>query len=253
MVRSVTEDHPPGAAPAAAAAGANRPGAAASPTATPRRGRTIGTAAGAAGAAAGSVLAAHVVMTVSAPVLHDRMLPWIVGRGLGVAAYLALTALVSLGLWFRHPWRRGTRALVGPATLLRAHAALAAATLALVVGHVTALAVDAYAHVGWSGALVPGLSHYRPWAVAAGTVALYVGVLIGSTAALAGRIVGRRWLAVHRLAVATFVLMWLHGIEAGSDVTTLRWLYVSSGVLIAVLAASRQAARRAERPLRNVP
>lgn len=212
----------------------------------------VGTAAGAAGAAAGSVLAAHFLIRVEAPVLHDRMLPWILGRGLGVAAYLTLTALAGLGLWFRHPWRRGTRALVRPATLLRAHAALAAATAVLVAGHVTALALDSYAHVGWGGALVPGLSHYRPVAVALGTVALYLGVLVGASAALAGRLVGRRWLAVHRLALATFVAMWLHGVEAGSDVTTLRWLYVSTGVLMTILAVSRATARRAERPLRNV-
>lgn len=211
----------------------------------------VGTAAGAAGAAAGAVLAAHFVAQAEPSVLGDRMLPWILGRGLGVAAYLSLTALAALGLWFRHPWRRGTRSVVPAAALLRAHAALAAATAMLVAGHVTALALDAYAHVGWSGALVPGLSHYRPAAVALGTVALYLGLLIGASAALAGRMVGRRWLAVHRLASVTFVLMWLHGVEAGSDVTTLRWLYVSSGVLIAVLAVSRAAARRAERPLRS--
>ena len=213
----------------------------------------VGTAAGAAGAAAGSVLAAHFLIRVEAPVLHDRMLPWILGRGLGVAAYLSLTTLAALGLWFRHPWRRGTRSVVRAAALLRAHAALAAATAVLVAGHVAALALDAYAHVGWLGALVPGLSHYRPAAVALGTAALYLGVLIGASAALAGRMVGRRWLAVHRLALATFVLMWLHGIEAGSDLAALRWLYVSSGVLIAILAVSRATARRAERPLQSAP
>ncbi len=229
---------------------AGRPTAAAPPPTT-RRWRGAGTAAGAAGAAAGSVLAAHFLTESASPVLHDRMLPWILGRGLGVAAYVSLAALVALGLWFRHPWRRGTRAHVKAAVLLRVHAALAAATVALVAGHVTALALDAYAHVGWSGTLVPGSSHYRPLAVAFGTVGLYVGVLIGASAALAGRFVGRRWLAVHRLAAATFVVLWLHGVEAGSDVATLRWLYVASGVLVTVLAVSRAAARRAERPLRN--
>lgn len=229
---------------------AERPVTVAPAPTTGTRWRSVGTAAGAGGAAAASVLAAH-FLTESGSLLHNRMLPWILGRGLGVAAYVALTALVALGLWFRHPWRRGTRAHVAAASILRAHAALAAATVVLVIGHVTALALDAYAHVGWSGAFVPGLSHYRPLAVALGTVALYLIVLIGASAALAGRFVGRRWLAAHRLALATFVVMWLHGVEAGSDVATLRWLYVSTGVLVAVLAASRAAARRAERPLRN--
>ena len=219
----------------------------------PARGwwRGVGPAAGAGVAAAGAVLAAHFLTRAEGPILHDRMLPWILGRGLGVAAYLSLTALAALGLWFRHPWRRGTRSVVPAAALLRAHAALAAATAVLVAGHVTALALDAYAHVGWPGALVPGLSRYRPGAVALGTAALYLSALVGASAALAGRIVGRRWLAVHRLALTTFVLMWLHGVEAGSDVAALRWLYVSSGVLMTVLAVSRATARRDERPLRN--
>lgn len=218
-----------------------RPGASHSPW--------VGAAAGAAAVAA--LVAAHFVELAAGHVLSDRMLPWIVGRGLGVAAYLSLTALAGLGLWFRHPWRRGARALLRPATVLRAHAALAAAAAVLVSGHVVALALDPYAHVGWSGAFVPGLSHYRPFAVGLGTVALILGVLVGSSAALAGRIVGRHWLGVHRLAVLAFASAWLHGIEAGSDVATLRWLYLSSGVLITVLAVSRTTARRAERPLEN--
>ncbi len=37
--------------------------------------------------------------------VHNKMLPWILGRGLGVAAYVSLTAMVVLGLWLRHPWR----------------------------------------------------------------------------------------------------------------------------------------------------
>lgn len=213
--------------------------------------KSLTTAGGAAVAAAGSVLAAHVLGQAGPSALHDRMLPWIVGRGLGVAAYLCLTALAGVGLWFRHPWRRGARAIVRASSLLRAHAALAAATAVLVAGHVTALALDTYARVGWNGALVPGLSHYRPLAVALGTASLYLCLLVGTSAALAGRVTGRHWLGVHRLALATFVLMWLHGVEAGSDVTTLRWLYVSTGVLIAVLAVSRAMGRWADRPLRS--
>ena len=221
------------------------------PTVSSGRWRSLGTAGGAAAASAGAVLAAHFLTQAEATVLHDRMLPWILGRGLGVASYLALTALAALGLWFRHPWRRGTRATVRASSLLRAHAALAATTVVLVAGHVTALALDSYAHVGWNGVFVPGLSHYRPLAVGLGTVGLYLGVLVGASAALAGRLVGRHWRTVHRLALVTFVLMWLHGVEAGSDVTTLRWLYVATGVLMTVLAVSRATARRSERPLRN--
>ncbi|MHB8330559.1 MAG: hypothetical protein ACYDD6_13205, partial [Acidimicrobiales bacterium] len=89
------------------------------------------------------------------------MLPWIVGRGLGLAAYLDLTALVLLGIWFSHP-RRFRRPLVHPAVQLRAHAVLSAGVLALVFGHVFALVADRFARVGVRGAFVPGMFGYRP-------------------------------------------------------------------------------------------
>ncbi|MHB8312363.1 MAG: hypothetical protein ACYDD0_03555, partial [Candidatus Dormibacteria bacterium] len=55
-------------------------------------------------AVAGLVIG-EIAAALAAPSLRDRMLPWIVGRGLGIGAYLDLTLVVLLGIWFRHPWR----------------------------------------------------------------------------------------------------------------------------------------------------
>jgi len=85
-----------------------------------------------------------------------RMLPWVLGRGLGIAGYLTLVALTAAGLWLRHPWRTRWRRPAVEAQL-RLHAALAALTLATVVGHIVALVLDAYAGVGLTGAVVPGV------------------------------------------------------------------------------------------------
>ena len=121
------------------------------------------------------------------------------------------------------------------------HAGSAAATLVLVVGHMVALALDTYAGVGWTGTFVPGESAYRPLAVGLGTIGLYVGVLTGGSVLLAGRLLGRHWLPVHRLASAAFVLVWCHGVLAGSDTVQLRALYLVTGVGLAALAISRRA------------
>src|SRR3954447_12390818 len=72
-----------------------------------------------------------------------RMLPWVLGRGLGIAGYLCLVALTAAGLWLRHPWRIRWRRPAVEAQL-RLHAVLAAMTLVLVVGHVVALVLDTY-------------------------------------------------------------------------------------------------------------
>ena len=190
----------------------------------------------------GSVLAGHWLAVATSPLVHNRMFPWIAGRGLGVASYLSLTALVTAGLWFRHPW--ATHRAVGRATRLRFHAVLAAATVVLVAGHVTALALDRYAGVGWAGVFLPGHATYRPTAVTLGTLALYGIVLTTATAALAG-IVGRHaWYPVHQLSLGIFAVSAWHGITAGSDTASLRLVYAATIVLVSLVAATRALAGR---------
>ncbi len=173
----------------------------------------------------------------------NRMAPWILGRAAGLASYVLLTALVALGLVLSHPWR--TRFPLGhPATRLRTHVALAAATAVLTVGHIVVLATDPYAGVGWAGALLPMQATYRPAAVTLGLLGLAAGLAAGGTAALAGRIAARVWWPVHKVAAASFVLVWAHAVLAGSDTPGLRAFYLITGAGLGVLAATRYLARR---------
>jgi hypothetical protein len=189
-----------------------------------------------------ALAAGHALALAAAPALHSSMLPWMLGRGLGLAAYLALTAEVALGVWVRHPWR-SRYPWPGAAAQLRAHAALAAASVVLVAGHVVSLALDRYAGVGWSGAFIPGHAGYRPVGVALGTVAAYLLVMVTATAALAGSVARRVWFQLHRLALAVLVFAWAHGVVAGSDGRALRWVYIASGALVATLLVTRWWAR----------
>jgi DMSO/TMAO reductase YedYZ heme-binding membrane subunit len=185
-----------------------------------------------------------------ASTIHNKNFPWITGRALGIAGYLALTGLVALGIWMRHPWRFQMR-VAHPETRLRAHAALGVATIALIFGHLVFLASDHYAGVGWVGAIVPGLSHYRRAAVGIGVGAFELLIVIAATARFAGRRGTKHWLAIHRLASVTFGLTWFHGVLAGTDTSALRVLYVTTGTLIAFLLGTRVLARRRTDPHRE--
>ena len=173
-----------------------------------------------------------------------RYLPWIAGRSLGLAAFAALTALVALGTWSRHPWRL-RRKVLHPETVLRAHVALAAATIVLLAGHIVSLVLDRYAGVGWRGMLVPGAATYRPAGVALGVIALYLLVLVTGTAVLAGRLIGRSWLRVHRVGFAGYALVWVHGVLSGADTPRLEVVYALSGLFVVALAGTRLAAGQA--------
>jgi len=189
-----------------------------------------------------SLSTGYVVARFSAPVVRNRYFPWIMGRTLGLGAYAALVALVVLGIWVRHPWRHRLRVL-HPETRLRLHAALGATVVVLVAGHMVALASDKYAGVGWKGAVVPDAASYRPVAVTLGVLAAYGLVAVSLTAVLGGRLVGRHWLTTHRLAAPTFILVWFHGVLAGSDTPRLRIVYALSGALVVLLGLSRLCAR----------
>lgn len=180
------------------------------------------------------------------PLTHSRMAPWLLGRSLGLAAYIAMVALVALGIWVRHPWRVGRRPLLHPVTVLRSHASLAVVVAVLVAGHVVIIATDRYAAVGWAGALVPGLSHYRPVSVALGTLGVVVALAVGATATLGGSLARRVWLPVHHLAVVVVPLVWLHGVLAGSDTVALRSMYAGTGAALIILLATRHAAAPAK-------
>jgi hypothetical protein len=167
---------------------------------------------------------------------------WILGRAAGITSYLLLVGLVSAGLVLSHPWRaRFTRP--SSTTRIRLHVSLAAFTFAFTVLHIVVLATDPYAGVGWWGTFVPMGASYRPVWVSLGVIGLYAGLAAGVTASLSGRLVRRIWWPVHKVSAGSLVLVWLHGLLAGSDAVTMRPLYLATGVFVAVLALTRYAAR----------
>jgi predicted ferric reductase len=184
-----------------------------------------------------SMLAGHELAVALVPAIEANKLSWVLGRGLGIASFLSLSALVGFGTWVRHPIRARVK-WPAPPTTLAVHASLGAATLTLVAAHLTALAIDPWAKIGWVGALVPWASSYRPTPVALGTVALWGIVVVGGTARMAGRLGRKRWLRVHRLAWVVWLSALLHGLTSGSDTMALRYVYASAAALIVLLWAT---------------
>jgi hypothetical protein len=85
-------------------------------------------------------------------------------------------------------------------------------------------------------------SQYRPMPVTLGVVGAYGGLLAGLTAALAGRWARRIWWPLHKVAGTSLVLVWAHGVLAGSDSTALRLMYLITAAGILLLALSRYVA-----------
>jgi hypothetical protein len=222
-----------------------------SPQAAPRhRDAGIGNRARGALAAAALIAGVTASATISAWLVGrgvvaaagDRQAPWILGRAAGVTSYLLLVVLVAMGLVLSHPWRTRIKR-PSAATRIRVHVSLAVFTLAFLVLHVVVLATDSYAGVGLRGALLPMGATYRPMPVTLGVVGAWSGLLAGFTAAFAGRVTARVWWPIHKVAAVSLVLVWAHGVLAGSDTHLLLSVYLVTGAAVAALALSRYAAR----------
>ena len=116
---------------------------------------------------------------------------------------------------------------------------MTAFTWAFLVLHVVLLAVDPYANVGWPGALVPGLSEYRPAGVALGTVGLYALLVTTITARWTRLLPAGWWMRIHRFTAVAFALAWSHAVLAGTDGGALTPFYVVTGLPVVALIAHR--------------
>ena len=167
----------------------------------------------------------------------DDLRPWLVARATGVTAYLLLAVQVAAGLVMSHPTNVSTWKLSKRVFPWHEHLAIFAISFLLL--HVGLLAIDRYANVGVVGALVPGLSGYRPPAIAVGSIALYSLLITAVTARWTKLLPKGAWLKVHRLSAVAFALAWAHAMLAGTDSGALQPMYLATGLPILALVAHR--------------
>jgi methionine sulfoxide reductase heme-binding subunit len=156
---------------------------------------------------------------------------WYIARSAGIVAWLMLTASVLWGIVLASdlfPRRRR------PAWLLDLHRWLGGLTVLFVAGHLAALVADGSVRFGPRELLVPFASTWRPSAVAAGIVALYLLVGVEVTALAMKRLPANWWRGIHIASYAVFWAVSVHGALAGTDAS--KALYsVTSLVAIAAL------------------
>jgi DMSO/TMAO reductase YedYZ heme-binding membrane subunit len=183
-------------------------------------------------------------------------LAWYVSRGAGLVSWGILALSIVWGLVLsssilgRHP---------GPKWLLDVHRFLGGLSIVFVGVHLVALLADQYVSFTPTQLLVPFTSSYRPAAVAAGVVALYLLVAVEVTSLVRRWIPRRVWRGVHLASYGLFVLGTVHLITAGTDGTSppvLATVVVTStiiaiGTVAHVLRRQAEAARRAAQPARS--
>ena len=167
---------------------------------------------------------------------------WVTTRALGVTALIALALDVFLGLAMStQRASRAVAAMVPRGRLLELHQVLGRAALMLTAGHALLLLADPYIGYDALDVLVPGLSSYRPLAVAAGILAAYLALLVHRSFRWRARLGAKGWRRLHALSFVAFFAALGHGLFAGSDTASagMRALYVALASITTALLALR--------------
>lgn len=198
-------------------------------------------------AAAGLVIVFTTDQVLPATSEHQAQLRiWLGSRAAGFVALILMTVEVVLGLVLSHPTNKSTWRL--SKRLFPWHEISWVFTIAFVVVHGVSIAMDRFAHVGWLGALVPGMSEFRTVPVALGTLGLYALLITGLTARMTRLLPAGWWLKLHRLSLGVLGLAWAHGMLAGTDTFDAFAIYGGTFAAVSIAAVYRYWVVRAARP-----
>lgn len=148
--------------------------------------------------------------------MGDIAWTWLLIRGSGLLAWGLLTGVVVWGLLLRS---RVLGPLAPPARLLHLHRLLGTAALGALLVHLSMLLIDPAVRFTVPQLLVPGLAPWQPFAVALGTLALWLLVPVSFVGRIRTRLgrSGNTWFTrSHLLAYAAWPLATAHYVLAGT-------------------------------------
>jgi sulfoxide reductase heme-binding subunit YedZ len=172
---------------------------------------------------------------------------WLLARSSGLTAYVLLTGSVLAGLTVKS---RALGRAVKAASVVDVHRFLALLGLGMVALHAVAIALDQTLRMPVAGLVVPGLSPYRPAAVAWGALAAELAALIVVSFSVRRRIGMRNWRRLHWATYLVFILATVHGLTAGTD-SSQPWaldLYLGAVGAVTFATAYRALAHLAKPP-----
>lgn len=154
---------------------------------------------------------------------------WITSRAAGIAALLASSAAVALGLMMSGRMRRGPDLRV-------THEALSLATMIALVVHVLALLGDGYMKPSLADLTIPLVSGFDRLWTTVGIVGGWMLIILGLSYYLRGRIGPARWRRLHRFTALAWVLGVAHSLGEGTDAGAAWFLLASAAVVVPAAA-----------------
>jgi predicted ferric reductase len=159
---------------------------------------------------------------------------WYLTRSTGTTALILLTLSLVLGVIDvqRYTSPRMPRFVVDGM-----HRTVSLLAVVFLVVHILTAALDSFASVPLTDAIVPFVGSYRPFWLGLGAASFDLMLAVVITSLVRRRLGYRAWRATHWLAYASWPIALLHTLGTGSDVKSGWMIAISGGCLAAVLFA----------------
>lgn len=169
--------------------------------------------------------------------LVSQEVTWLLIRSTGFAAYFLLTLTTAWGF----AWKTLARSWLSTLAHSSWHRYLSVWGGILMLLHVILLLFDQKVGFGVAEVLIPGLSAYRPQAVALGVVALYPLALTIFGYYIKNLVKSNWWSIMHRMVPIAWALVTIHGIWAGTDTDQpwARTIYLAGVALVSFFGILR--------------
>jgi sulfoxide reductase heme-binding subunit YedZ len=170
--------------------------------------------------------------------LTSSSLDWYAARAAGVAAYVLLTVVVTLGVTMagRKSFRRWPKFAIED---VHRFGGLLVGTFVGI--HVLTIAIDSYLPFSVGSLVIPFLSPYKPLWVALGIVGAELLLALAVTNHYRDRLPYRFWRRAHYANFAVWAVVVLHGLGSGTDRAS-AWfiaLYAAGAAVVAAATAWR--------------
>jgi methionine sulfoxide reductase heme-binding subunit len=169
--------------------------------------------------------------TVQSRATSDPTL-WYLTRALAVAAYVALSLSIALGM-LRSIARTSRERLSWIFDEMHQFIALLAGIF--VIGHLLTLVFDPFLTFTFANLYIPIDEPYRPQAVSYGVFALYGMVSLLFSSWWRRNLPYGFWRALHYVSFVAYALVTLHGFQAGSDSSEPWMIAIYGGSVSAIL------------------
>jgi sulfoxide reductase heme-binding subunit YedZ len=150
---------------------------------------------------------------------------WITSRAAGIAALLAASVAVALGLMMSGTLRKripDARAM---------HEALSLATIVALVVHALALLGDTYLKPSLADLTIPFVSGFETLWTSLGIVAGWMLVILGLSYYARARIGTQRWRKLHRFTALAWVIGVVHSLGEGTDAGA-PWFLLATAMVV---------------------